>query len=127
MFISVLVSWIQEWIASLFSWRSKNLVEAIQVLLDGEKSDLFKTKGFLGRKINSIAEGKVNKFYESGFVKSLAKKGEYPSYIDARDFASYIIDYILQADGITEEGKQDKKTPVAEQLKKIDEQVGSLP
>ena len=103
MVVSLFVSWVQETIASIFSLRSKHMIEVIQVLLDpeGEDSKAFETIG-LRKKISEIPSTKevqfVKKFYDSPLVKSLSKPNDFPSYVDPGDFANYVLDYVLEAD-----------------------------
>jgi len=99
--VSLFVSWVQEFIASLFSWRSKHMIEVIQVLLDpDDTSKVYETEGFF-RRISQIsstpAAQVVERFYDSGIIKTLSKPNGFPSFIDPGDFANYVLDNVLNA------------------------------
>jgi hypothetical protein len=138
MLVSLFVSWVQETIASIFSLRSKHMIEIIQVLLDpeGEDAKAFETEG-LRNKISGIPSTQqvkfVKKFYGSALVKSLSKPKEFPSYVDPGDFANYVLDYVLEADldDVPAAGKKGKKGKpkkinIKDQLRAIETQVDQI-
>ena len=115
--LSVIASYIQEWIASLFNLRASFMVNAVQLLLnpaaaklDGSKQiqsglaigeRLWAARWTPGsRPFNEILTDQVSSnilpvFYAHPIIKTLAVPGKLPSYISARDFSTTLFDIIL--------------------------------
>lgn len=94
LFLSLLCSFITEWIARITSSRSKNLEAGIRSLLSDRSED-----------------GLTKKFYENPLIQVFARKGKKPSYIPARSFALALMNIVapdetekgtITADGLRE-------------------------
>lgn len=106
--LSLLCSAIQEWIASLFGLRSRNLRQGIDKLL-GDK----------------VARA----FYEHGLLKSISRSdkpsknpGAGPSYIEPRLFADIVIDILDRS----EDGTMQEQETVARQISNIKKQIEKI-
>jgi hypothetical protein len=103
--LSLLATWVQELMATLFSWRSKQLMNIIQHLLDPstEKLDgvarLRKewAQGEEATVAQKLTDNAVKAFYEHPIIKGLAKPNEEPSYISTRDFGIVLLDLFTKA------------------------------
>ena len=76
--LSLVASAMQEWIASLFALRSKNLWAGVQTL---------------------IGETYAKKVYEHPLIDNLAKKGKMPSYIAPGTLSTVLMHVISKQDG----------------------------
>lgn len=101
--LSLIATWIQELIATLLRWRSKELVNVIENLLDPSTKKLAGVKKLEEKLtegagiIERIKKNPVKVFYEQPVIRSLAKPNRLPSYIPAREFSSVIIDIVSKA------------------------------
>jgi hypothetical protein len=109
--LAVICSAINEWIASWFNLRAKNLKSAIKQLLDGQT-------GIENGVANPDVEWFLKKFYDHPLIagmKNQSKAGDagHPSYLASRAFASVVMDIVTpdQSGSITfqqlEKGIQD--------------------
>ena len=73
--LSLVASSVQEWIASLFALRSKNLLSGVQ---------------------NLIGDDYAKKVYEHPLVKNLSKKNKLPSYIAPETLSSVLLEVIAK-------------------------------
>lgn len=73
--LSLVASSVQEWIASLFALRSKNLLSGVQ---------------------NLIGNDYAKKVYEHPLVKNLSKKNKLPSYIAPETLSSVLLEVIAK-------------------------------
>jgi hypothetical protein len=85
--LAIICSAINEWIASWFNLRAKNLKSAITQLLDGQPS----TPG------GKDADWFLNKFYTHPLIAGMHKQGAvgdaaHPSYLPSRAFATAVMD-----------------------------------
>ena len=79
--MALVVTSLSELIASWLRWRSKNLAEGLQRLLN-----------------SGPAQGLVRDLYNHPLVKTLSKDGSGPSYIPSRTFAMVLLDLISPVD-----------------------------
>ena len=86
--LSVAASSVKEWISSVFGLRSKNLRKGIDRL---------------------VGEDFARRIYEHPLVGHLALEGKKPSYIEAKTFASVVVDLLDRDD---EEQSEDPTTMV---------------
>ena len=73
--LSLVVSAVQEWIASLFALRSKNLWSGVQ---------------------NLIGDKYAKKVYEHPLIKNLSKKHKLPSYIAPETLSAVLLEVIAK-------------------------------
>ncbi len=73
--LSLVTSAVQEWIASLFALRSKNLNEGIRNLVGNEYA---------------------KRVYEHPLIKNLAKEGKLPSYIAPQTFSEVLLEILAK-------------------------------
>ena len=101
--LSLVVSTLQEWIASICGWRSANLYKGIEAML-----------------------GKTcaKKVYSHALIKSLAKKGKQPSYISAETFRSVLESVTQEKNETKEEGKTKEEKEEKEDLASLLEALG---
>jgi hypothetical protein len=101
--LSLFATWIQELIATLLSWRSKELVNAIQNLLDPSTDKLAGVKkleqqwGEGAGVVQKLRTNFVKAFYESPVVRALGKPNRRPSYIPSREFGHAVFDLVVKA------------------------------
>lgn len=113
MILSLLNSWVQEYISTIFSLRSKNLANILQNMLTQERVRLNgKVKAFAqsvkldeGDIIGQLRTNAINAFYEHPIIYSLSKPGALPSHIPSNNFAVALFDLLNKA------GKQEVETP----------------
>src|SRR2546430_3273490 len=85
--LAVICSAINEWIASWFNLRAKNLRSAIERLLDGQPSSAG----------GSDVTWFLDKFYKHPLIEGMHKPGAtgdagHPSYLPSRAFATSVMD-----------------------------------
>lgn len=85
--LAIICSAINEWIASWFNLRSKNLKSAITQLLDGQPSSVG------GQDVDWF----LDKFYKHPLIAGMQKQGTagdagHPSYLPSRTFATAVMD-----------------------------------
>ena len=114
--LSIITSYVQEWIATTFSLRASNLANAIQILLKPSADALaakkqldvkFKLgqsiwdKGVSGVAASEIKDSLANEplftFYAHPIIKTLSQPGKLPSYISSGDFTTTLVDIFLKA------------------------------
>ena len=76
--LSLFASAVQEWIASLFALRSKNLRKGIGNLISKEYAE---------------------RFYDHPLIKKLAKSGKLPSYIAPRTMSTVLLEVVAKDKG----------------------------
>jgi hypothetical protein len=99
--LALLVTTLQELLASFFSWRAKNLYVAIEdMLANGTSSPL------------------VQKLYEHPFIENLVQKGagRLPSYIPSKTFAIALLDVLQEKTKVSTAIGADKALAGAKQL-----------
>jgi hypothetical protein len=101
--LSLLATWIQELIATLLQWRARELINAIQNLLDPSERKLAgvrkleeKWAGEAGL-VQKLRTNFLKAFYESPLVKGLSKPKRWPSYIPSREFGHAVFDLVVKA------------------------------
>ncbi len=101
--LSLLATWIQELLATLLSWRAKELANAIQNLLDPSARKLEGVKRLREQwaqgagLVRRLRENFLKAFYESPLVKGLSKPNRRPSYIPSREFGQAVFDLVAKA------------------------------
>lgn len=124
--LSLVVTWIQEIIATLLKWRSKHLVNVIENLLDPSTkklSGLRKLKeqwseGAGSSTLSKIQTNFTKALYEHPVIQRLSKPNKRPSYIPSREFGIAIIDLLTKA------GSDD--SPVSKGIKSIEQGINKL-
>ena len=99
--LALLVTTLQEMLASFFSWRAKNLYAAIEDMLsNGQKSAL------------------VQKLYAHPFIENLVQKGtgRLPSYIPSKTFSIALLDVLQEKTKVSTAIGADKALASAKQL-----------
>lgn len=76
--LSLVASAVQEWIASLFALRSKNLLSGVTNMIGGEYAE---------------------KVYAHPLIKNLAKKNKLPSYIAPETLSTVLLEVIAKESG----------------------------
>lgn len=119
--LSIIVSYLMELLASVFNLRSKNLADAVQLLLepstdalDGVRKlkdnykaaqniwDASGTAGlaaeeFKARLTRQLNENFLKAFYAHPAIASLSRPGSLPSYIPSKTFAAVVWDLLCKA------------------------------
>src|SRR5882724_9514048 len=99
--LALLVTTLQELLASIFSWRAKNLYAAIEdMLANGKSSPLVQT------------------LYEHPFIQNLVQKGlgRLPSYIPSKTFSIALLDVLQEKTNVSTAIGADKALAGAKQL-----------
>lgn len=102
---SIMTSWIQEFIASIRGFRSKDLASIFQNMLDPSAKKLDGVKkleeiwaeGVNVSVATQLSENAVKALYEHQIFKSLSKPGKLPSYVSSRDFSLVLFDLLSKA------------------------------
>ncbi len=100
--LSLLATWIQELAATLLSWRSKELVNVVQNLLDPSTEKLAGVKKLEqtwakgAGTAEKVRTNFVKALYESPLVRGLSKPGKRPSYIPGREFGNAVFDLMVK-------------------------------
>jgi len=110
--MSLLVTWVQELLASFLNLRSKHLANVLQNLLDPSAGRLDGVKrletrwseGNEGSLASRLRENATKAFYEHPLVKALSKPNRLPSYIASRDFGVALFDSLMRAGTETSPG-----------------------
>ena len=103
LFLSLITTWIQELVATLLRWRSKELTNAIQNLLDPstEKLDGVKKLESEWKQgagiIAHVKENLVKSFYEQPGIQGLKRPTKLPGYIPPREFSTTLYSLISKA------------------------------
>ena len=103
--LSILTSWIQEYIATWREFRSKDLVNIFQNMLDPNTDKLEGVKklnekwaeGIDASAADQLTKNAVKALYENQTFKSLSKPGKLPSYVSSRDFTVALFDLLSKA------------------------------
>ena len=103
--LSLIATWLQEYIATLFKLRSKHLANIIQNLLDPSTEKLAGVKelekkweeGIGDKVILKLKSNAVKAFYEHPIIRGLSAPKRLPSYIDPRDFGTALFDLLTKA------------------------------
>ncbi len=114
--LSIITSYLQEWIATLFNMRASNLASAIHLLLEPStgslvgwthlKQDLAKGQSIWNKGLKEAAgeqllaamkSDPLYTFYTHPVIKTLAQPGKLPSYISSGDFATALFDIFMKA------------------------------
>ena len=103
--LSILTSWIQEYIATWREIRSKDLVNIFQNMLDPNTDKLEGVKklnekwaeGIDASAADQLTKNAVKALYENQTFKSLSKPGKLPSYVSSRDFTVALFDLLSKA------------------------------
>jgi hypothetical protein len=102
--LSIITSWIQEFIASLTGLRSRDLANIFQNMLDPKATKLEGVKK-LDQKwgeadmstADKLANNAVKALYDHPLFQSLSKPGKRPSYVSSRDFSIALFDLLSKA------------------------------
>lgn len=118
--LSLLVSGIQELIATVLEWRAKQLKEAIQILLgDTEAND---PSAIQGQKI-------ANKLWDHSLIRSLNQRkiirgSVGPSYISSKMFAATLLEIIQNDYDFNPSGTIDDIVESIKENKNLDTEIG---
>jgi len=140
--LSVIASYIQEWIATLLNLRAGFMVNAIQLLLNPSAPKLdglqqIKAGLDMGEKLwaqrwsvsakpfsamisNEMSGNILSVFYAHPIIKTLSVPGKLPSYIAARDFSNTLFDMVLRCGS-------DSATPPAQFLDDLKTGLQQIP
>src|SRR3989304_2625003 len=106
--LSLLNTWVQEFLSSLFSMRANNLADILHNMLDPsaqklegtkklkELKDLWKT-GPLENSATKLSQSALKAVYDHPIIYSLSKPGALPSYIPTQDFTTALLDLLNKA------------------------------
>jgi len=101
--LSLFATWVQELISTLLSWRSKELANALQNLLDPSAEKLAGVKRLREKWaegagiVEKLRTNFLKAFYESPVVRALAKPNGRPSYIPSREFGRAVFELLVKA------------------------------
>jgi hypothetical protein len=103
--LSLLNTWVQEFIATIFSMRAKNLADILQNMLDPTAQKLDGTrkleeawsKGPLGDAASKLSQNALKAVYEHPIMYSLSKPRSLPSYIPPEAFTVALFDLLNKA------------------------------
>jgi hypothetical protein len=101
--LSLLATWVQELLATLLSWRARELANAIQNLLDPSAAKLDGVKRLEEQwaqgagLVRRLRENFLKALYDSPVVKGLSKPNRRPSYIPSREFSLAVFDLVAKA------------------------------
>jgi len=106
--LSLLNTWVQEFLSSLFSMRANNLADILHNMLDPsaqklegtkklkELKDLWKT-GPLENSATKLSQSALKAVYDHPIIYTLSKPGALPSYIPTQDFTTALLDLLNKA------------------------------
>jgi hypothetical protein len=106
--LSLLNTWVQELIATVWSMRAKHLADILQNMLDpsaqklegakklNELKELWKT-GPMEDTANKLSQNALKAVYDHPIIHSLSRPGALPSYISAHDFTTTLLELLNKA------------------------------
>ena len=115
--LSILVTWLQEILATILAWRAKHLINIIQAMfdptiqkLDGvQRLETLRKEGIKGDlwrgQVEKLGQNAILAFYEHPLIVSLSQPQgwrrlgtiRFPSYIAAEDFSTALLDILKKA------------------------------